>query len=232
LRRRVERTASRDEDPKARTTVRGRPLSVAIVIALLCAPSPARADGSRPDSTVFRVWVQPPLAGYTFAFGESPAASGQVHFGAASLALEFSELVVVEAGGGALISPVGGEPSLSFGADAWARAGAIPVIYRSGPSGEGWVLQFASTLGYRYMERGKIVYEDYGVDVEHIQALALDVGPVATYGSARGARFAVRLLSGVIVPIARTHSWNGFMDFPPTQLHLAVPVGLEIGLAF
>jgi hypothetical protein len=203
-----------------------------LFIALLCAPFPARAEGARPTSTVVRAWLQPPLGGYTFAFGESPTTGGLVHFGAGSLALEFSELVAVEAGGGALLSIVGGEPTVSFGADAWGKVGAVPVVYRSRPGGGGWVLQFASTLGYRYMERGKIVYEDYGVDVEHIHALALDVGPVATYWSASGVSFAMRLLSGVIVPVARTHSRNDFLDHPQAQLHFAVPVGLDVGLAF
>jgi hypothetical protein len=83
------------------------------------------------------------------------------------------------------------------------------------------------------MERGKIVYEDYGVDVEHIHALAVDVGPVATHWSDGGLNFAFRIVSGVIVPAARTHSrQGGYLDYPLSHLHFAIPIGFDIGLAF
>jgi hypothetical protein len=199
---------------------------IAAFVGALGAPSAAIAETGR-HSTVVRLWVQPPFAGYTLSLGESPTSSGQVHFGAISLGLELSEFVAVEAGGGVLLSPVGGEPGVSFDADAWGRVGLVPVVYRARPE-KGWVLQFASMLGYRYMQRSKIVQEDYLVDTEHVHALALDVGPMATYRSAGGVGFAVRLLSGAILPIARTHST---LD-SRARLHVAVPVGLDVGVAF
>jgi hypothetical protein len=57
----------------------------------------------------------------------------------------------------------------------------VPVLYRSNPGGDGWVLQLASTLGYRRVARSKI----YGLDTETVSGLGLDVGPVMTHASAR-----------------------------------------------
>lgn len=82
------------------------------------------------------------------------------------------------------------------------------------------------------MARSKIVYEDHGVDTETVSGLGFDVGPMMTHASARGTGFTMRLLSGVVVPVTRTHSNSGIFDYPPSRLTVAIPVGFDVGWAF
>jgi hypothetical protein len=207
-------------------------LAIAFTVALVGASSPARAQGETPaDGPIFRLWLQPPLAGYTLAADES-GATGVVNLAALSLGLELPSRLAFEIGAGAVVSSVGGEKGLSIGADAWVKAGWAPVIYSSRAARRGWDLQLASSLGYRYLERGKIVYEDYGVDVERVHAIAVEAGPMATHWSDGGLNLAVRIVAGVIVPAARTHSWGGVLNYPPSHLRFAVPLAMNVGFAF
>jgi hypothetical protein len=161
----------------------------------------------------------------------APVPGGEVNLFGASLAVELTNHATVEAGGAAVGSAPGGEVGLYVGAHAWARFGWAPVLYRS-VSERGWEFQLAPSIGYRYLEWGKIVYEDYGVDTERVHALALEVGPVATHVSDGGPNFSIRLLSGVVLPIARSHTRANSADYPLGKLQYAIPVGLELGLAF
>lgn len=190
------------------------------------------ASSERGDASVFRVWLEPPLGGVTLGYGESPSSTTQVHLAALSFALELPSRISFEAGGGGLVSSVGGEPGISVGADAWAKVGVARIVGWRAP-GSGWDLQLASSAGYRYMERGKIVFEDYGVDVEGIHALGIDAGPVLTHWSEGGPSFAFRIVTGVILPFTRTHSRaNTYLDYPLSELHFAIPIEFDVGLAF
>jgi len=203
------------------------------VVFLAAIPSARAAEEARDDATVFRVWVEPPVfGGVTFAFGESPSSSTLMHLAGLSFGLELSNRVAIEGGVGALISSVGGEPGLSFGSDVWLKLGLARLLHWRAPE-SGWEFQLLPSLGYRYMERGKITYEDYGVDKERIHALSIDAGAVLTHWSDGGLNLAFRITAGALVPFARSHSReNLYNDYPLARLRYALPVQFDIGLAF
>ncbi len=214
--------------------LRTRSVSLALAVVLFATVPSARADvdEARQDATVYRLWVEPPIGGFTFAFGESPSSSTLVHLAGLAFGLELANGMSIEAGGGALVSSVGGEPGLSLAPDAWAKIGLARLVDWRAPE-SGWEVQLASSLGYRYMARGKITYEDYGVDMERIHALCVDIGPVLTHWSKGGLNLALRATAGALVPFARSHSReNLYNDYAPARLHFAVPVQFDIGLAF
>jgi hypothetical protein len=175
-----------------------------------------------------------PLMSMNIAFTDAQTRM-EPHFGALSAALDFSELVTIEAGVGSLVSVNEGESPIDFNLELRARAGVIPVLFRSRPRGEGgWVLQLTSMVGYRYLVRSNIVFEDYGKGYEHIHGVALDAGPEMTFWSAPRFGFAMRLLVGGILPLAREIS-SDFPNYPyhtDDELRAAVHLGFEVGVAF
>ena len=83
-------------------------------------------------TTHVRLWLEPPIGGFTYGFGDSSKTTS-LHFGAVAVAVEFSDLFTLEAGAGVLLSGVGGEPGIASDSDEWVRGGIVPVV-RCGPT--------------------------------------------------------------------------------------------------
>jgi hypothetical protein len=181
-----------------------------------------------------RLWLQLPLTAADITFDEARGRTTDVHFGGAAFAVDFRDVFTAEAGLAAELSGVGGEPTVAFGPHAWLRAGVTPALSHPAPGESGWLVQLVALAGYRYLERSAIVYEDYGLATERVDAVAFDAGAQATHVAASGFGLSVRLLAGVIVPFARSVSTETTLmgDYPPPRLRFAIPVAIDLGCRF
>jgi len=177
------------------------------------------------NPAVGRARLRPPLSTWTFGNG----GNGWVTLLGGSLAIEAFQVVTLEG---------------TFAFDLWSiegpshdialRTGAVPRLgdSRDG-TGAGWVVQIPVLVGYHYIDRFGAPDGCPGHEKTH--GFAAYTGVEVTRWSSPRFAWSVRLLGGPTFPFSQTRTgcWADYTYFNPGyDLHYAVEVGLDMGVAF
>ena len=192
-------------------------LFAVLLVGILLPSGQAQAD-AKPSNLTVTFRLQAPLTAVRFANG---AVDG-VSLVGGGLGLQWKEFWMVEAGGSF---------SLFFSYEAHFRAGIAPILADGRVEGAGWVLQ-AQVLGeIQYLVRIRND-DDFGGAEEKTTGLSGRMGLEASRWSRKKVAFTTRLSVGIMMPLQQTRddTWNGY--FFAQDLHWAMDVALDFGIAF
>lgn len=161
--------------------------------------------------------------------GSGTGSSSAFTLAGGSVEAELHRLWAVEVGGASVVAIAADFPT---NADAFARAGLVPVVYDArNLQGLGWSVQLNALAGYRWLKRDQSPDGHPGTESSHALRGNLGLEFTRQYS---GIGLVARVLSGVTVPVAQTRTgyWQSHSYINASEdLRWTLDLGIDLGIA-